>query len=128
MKLGVIAGPAAQSNPDEERDLVGVVDLGDRVDAGEETGRSHQGERPDAAEERTGAQADRRFLAVDRYMAESRIDGELLDQWSDPAVRQARHQRDAALCRRIGNMDRNGAAIGHELRLDSLKSKSDIGQ
>jgi hypothetical protein len=128
MKLGVIAGPATQSNPDEERDLVSIVDLGDGIDAGEESGRSHQGERPDAAEERSGAQADRRFLTVDRHLAESRIDGELRDQRSDPAVRQARHQRDAALRCRIGNMGRNGAAIGHELRLDSLKSKSDIAQ
>src|SRR5471030_783410 len=53
MKLGAVARPAAERDADQERDLVGVVDLGDGVDAGEESGRPHQGERADAAEERS---------------------------------------------------------------------------
>ena len=128
MKLGMVAGPAAQRDADQQRDLVGVVDLGDGVDAGEEARRAHQSERPDAAEERAGAQADRGFLAVDLHVAKARIDRELHDQRRDPAVRQARHQRDAALRRRVGNVDRNGAAVVSWIAPRLRNSKSHVAQ
>ncbi len=112
MKLCVIARSAPQGNGDKERDLIGVIDLGDGIDAGEEAGRSHQRERPDPAEERSRAKADCRLFAVDCDMPEPGIGVELLDQSSDPAVWQAGDQRDAAIRSNIGHGARNGVAAG----------------
>src|SRR3981081_3704495 len=61
----------------------------------------------EAAEEGTRAEADRRFLAVDRDMAKARVAVELRDQRGDPAVGQARHQGDAAIGRNVGDAARH---------------------
>ena len=69
----MVADRAAQGQHQEQRDLVGVVDLGDGVDHRHEARRAHQRRRSHRAHVGAGTQADRGFLAVDRHVDEAAV-------------------------------------------------------
>jgi hypothetical protein len=63
-----IADHAAQRGEDKKRNVVAVVDFGDRVDAGHQSGGAHESQRRNTAEVGAGIETDRGLLAVDRHM------------------------------------------------------------
>ena len=92
-----IADHAAQGGEDKKRNVVAVVDFGDRIDAGHQSGGSHESQRGNAAEVGAGTETDRGFLAVDRHVLKPIVLVDGMDQRSDPVVGEARHELDPAL-------------------------------
>ena len=94
--LMMVADGAAQRCHQEQRDFVGVVDLGQRIHHSHEARGAHQRRRSHAPYIGAGAKSDRRFLAVDRDMDEPIVAFHGLDDIHDPVIGQAGDELYAA--------------------------------
>ena len=107
----MVAERAAQRHEEQQRHLVAVVDLGDGINAGHEARGAHQRRRAHTAHVGAGAQADRRFLAVDRHVAKALVALDLRDEPADPVVGQARDELHAAAGELVGDAPRGLGAL-----------------
>jgi hypothetical protein len=99
----LIADRAAQGCHQEQRNLVSVVDLGQRIDHRHEARGAHQRRRSHRAHIGAGAQPDRGFFAVDRNVGEAVVVLDGLDHVHQPVVGQAGDKFDAARRQLVGN-------------------------
>src|SRR5713226_3766386 len=96
MRSGIAYG-SPQRGEKEQRYVIAVIDLRNRVDACRKTRSAHQGKRGNPTEKGPRAEADGRLLPIDRDVDKAfvRING--MDEFSDPVVWKAGNQTDAAL-------------------------------
>ena len=95
MLMMVADGPAQRCHQ-EQRDFIGVVDLGQRIHQGHEAGGAHQRRRSHAPYIGAGAKSDRRFLAVDGNVDEAIVAFDRLDDIHDPVIGEAGDELHAA--------------------------------